>query len=104
MSLLGYITGSNKRNLIKNLIDEGSEIIDIRDSKDYLKGHVPGARNIPQHLILSRADDLKNNNTPVILYGAKKDDAKEITEQLKDKGVAAVNGGNLQKMQAMAIG
>lgn len=104
MSLLGFLTGSKKRNLIRNLIDDGSEIIDIRDSKEYLKAHVHGSRNIPEHLIKAKVEDLKQQKSPYILYGMDKDHAKASVELLKQHGIAAINGGNFQKMQMLSMG
>ena len=103
MSIFGYLTGTNKRNNLRNLIEEGAIIIDIRDSKSYLRGHVVGARNIPGDLMLSRIDEFKQKAKAIILYGAKKKDADALTKSLKEKGLIVFNGGSIGQMQIIAM-
>lgn len=46
---------------------EPLQIIDVRSARDYAKGHVPGAINIPLGEIRGRLDEL-DPNTPTITY------------------------------------
>lgn len=44
---------------LKSAIDAGSaHVLDVREAFEYAAGHVPGAINLPMHLIPLRADEI----------------------------------------------
>jgi rhodanese-related sulfurtransferase len=55
-------------NQIKSLVkDQDSLLIDVRSSKEYQRGHIPGAINIPLPNLGENLDQIPKNR-PVILY------------------------------------
>ena len=66
----------------------GGAVIDVRESGEYLAGHLPGAVNIPRGVLEFKIGDnatLANKNLPIVLY-------------CKTGGRAALAAVNLQRM------
>jgi rhodanese-related sulfurtransferase len=51
----------------KQIIDSGSQLIDVRTDVEYEAGHIPGARHIPLSDLQREADGL-DRDQPVIIY------------------------------------
>lgn len=103
MSLLGYITGANNRNKLRDAMDAGAIVIDIRPSSQYLKGHFKDARNMPSGVINSRIDILIKEARPIIIYGETKNEAASVVEMLSAKGILALNGKTFTSMQSLMM-
>ena len=77
----------------KELVTNGSIIIDVRSASEYKAGHIPGSKNYPLDNIRSKVAELKKLNKPVITVcrsGARSGMAKGI---LKSAGIEVYNGG-----------
>ena len=69
-------------------IAAGGAVIDVRESGEYLAGHLPGAVNIPRGVLEFKIGDsavLANKELPIVLY-------------CKTGGRAALAAVNLQRM------
>ena len=74
-------------------------IIDVRPSKEYEKGHVPGALNIPINEIPVRLQEVDKMPRPIITYYKSGYYSKAATFYLKQKGLNEVyNGGSIFDM------
>jgi rhodanese-related sulfurtransferase len=51
----------------KQIIDSGSQLIDVRTDVEFEAGHIPGARHVPLADIQREAGGL-NREKPVVLY------------------------------------
>ena len=93
-SFLGF--GSGK---LKNALQKGAIIIDLRTGTEYDRGHVPDAFNIPVDRIKASAERLKEAKRPVIVCCNSGDRSGTAVQQLKAKGVKEVyNGGNWETL------
>lgn len=82
------ITPSNLVNLVNR---EGALILDIRDNKDFGKGHIAGAVNIPFASLDSRVGELdKFKDKPVVLVCKMGQHASAVGRKLKTQGFADV--------------
>ena len=62
--------------------------VDIRDASAYARYRIPGAIHVPAADVESRADKLRPVDGKVrVLYSRSTDDAKELAEKLRAKGV-----------------
>lgn len=52
---------------VETWLDEGAQIVDVREAWEFGAGHVPGAVNIPLDELVSRLDELRE---PVVLVCA----------------------------------
>lgn len=84
---------SPERINVRQLLDDGAIVIDVRSAGEFASGHYPGARNIPLDTIGSRAEELKRARKPLITVcrsGARSASAKAILEKA---GLEVYNGG-----------
>jgi rhodanese-related sulfurtransferase len=51
----------------KQIIDSGSQLIDVRTASEFEAGHIPGARHIPLADVQREAENL-DRDAPVVLY------------------------------------
>lgn len=82
---------------LKELVDAGNKdiyILDIRETKDYNQGHIPGAHNIPFKKIGENLDKLPTDKT-IIVYCYTGQTGGQTTAALNIAGFTAksLNGG-----------
>jgi rhodanese-related sulfurtransferase len=80
-----------------------SMIVDVREPYEYIRGHVPGAVNIPSSEFLlgrSRLTDLPKD-TQLVVYCVSGTRSGEVIRVLKHAGfINVVNGINRQQVEA----
>ena len=92
MGLLEKIFG--KRVDLREILDKGAIIIDVRSEAEFSGGHVKGATNIPLGNIKGEAHNIKSLNKPIILCCASGMRSGIATGTLKKAGIEAYNGGS----------
>ena len=80
---------------IKKLMDDGYEIVDVREDWEWKKGHVPGARHVVLNAILSnpRAHKFQDRTIFVCQVGERSAVASEMAVALGVKDVVNFRGG-----------
>ena len=80
---------------IKKLIDEGYEVVDVREDWEWKKGHVPGARHVVLASILSnpRGQTFRDRTIFVCQVGERSAVASEMAVALGVKDVVNFRGG-----------
>ena len=70
---------------------EDAQVIDVRETDEYVSGHVPEARNIPVSAIDDRLADLeKSKDVPLIVVCQSGARSAKVVEKLRRKGFAKV--------------
>jgi rhodanese-related sulfurtransferase len=54
----------------KEMIDQGTPVIDVREMHEYTSGHVPGAKLIPVNTVMKRTDELPESGAIVFICAA----------------------------------
>lgn len=83
--------GKTSSTEARRLVESGARLVDVRTPGEFASGHLPGAINIPLDQIGARADELKKESKPVVLYcasGVRSGQAKRI---LAGAGIADVH-------------
>ena len=87
----------NSQGVTRLLNTENAVLIDLRDSKDYARGHITSAINIPHAKLAARMGELdKYKSTPVILVDAIGQHSGAVGKELKAAGfenVVRLSGG-----------
>jgi rhodanese-related sulfurtransferase len=68
-------------------------IIDVRTPEEFRMGHVAGSVNIPLQEILSRVDEIRSMEAPLVLCCASGNRSGMATSLLQREGVDCSNGG-----------
>lgn len=68
---------------------KNAQVIDVRDSAEFAKGSVPGAKNLPADAATSRAKELKKDK-PVVVVDASGGHAGRVAAQLRSAGFEQV--------------
>ncbi len=82
----------------KSMVENGATLLDVRTPGEFAAGHVPGAINIPVHLLSTRLEELGDKTKPIVVYcqsGKRSGRAKTL---LLENGFAKVH--NMGPMSA----
>src|SRR3981189_1559956 len=84
-----------KLDEVKKLIDEGYEVVDVREDWEWNKGHVPGARHVVLNAILANpiAQKFRDRSIFVCQVGERSAVASEMAVALGVKDVVNFRGG-----------
>lgn len=76
-----------------------ASFVEVRTPEEYGSGHYPGAVNIPLNEVLSRIDEFKDMQKPVVLYCRSGNRSGMAAALLKQHGITEVyNGGGLDDL------
>jgi rhodanese-related sulfurtransferase len=80
---------------IRNLIDEGYDIVDVREDWEWHKGHLPGAKHVVLSEILAHPNAQKFNDRTIFVcaVGERSAVAAEMAVALGVKDVVSFRGG-----------
>lgn len=99
MGLLSILGLSGKSENIKEFIDKGAIIIDVRTPGEFQGGHIKGSKNIPLNTLGNQIESIKKFNKPVIACCASGMRSAQATSILKNNGIEVINGGGWSSLQ-----
>lgn len=99
MGLLSMLGLSGKSENIKEFMDKGAVIIDVRTPGEFQGGHIKGTKNIPLNTLGNQVDNIKKLNKPVIACCASGMRSAQATSILKSNGIEAMNGGSWSSLE-----
>lgn len=87
---------------LKEMINNGAIIIDVRTPQEFNGGNLKGAINIPVQVIGSKIDEIKNlnKNNKVILYCKSGGRAGTAESILQKNGIESINIGGYSSWAA----
>ena len=53
---------------LRQLLDEGTQLIEVLPAENYASGHLPGAINIPLMSLDARSSAMLDRSRPVVVY------------------------------------
>lgn len=89
-----------KSKSVKEFMEKGAVIIDVRSAGEFQTGHIKGSKNIPLNVISSKINDIKKLDKPVIACCASGMRSAQATSILKSNGIDAMNGGGWSSLQS----
>jgi rhodanese-related sulfurtransferase len=99
MGLLSMLGLGGKSESIKEFVDKGAIIIDVRTPGEFQGGHIKGSKNIPLNSIGNQIESIKKLNKPVIACCASGMRSSQATSILKNNGIEAMNGGGWTSLE-----
>ncbi len=80
-------------NEIKEYLDKGAVVLDVRTVGEWNEGHSEGAKHIVLDTIPHNVEEIKSWNKPVIAVCRSGARSGQATEFLTEQGVDIINGG-----------
>jgi rhodanese-related sulfurtransferase len=99
MGLLSMLGLGGKSESVKEFVDKGAIIIDVRTPGEFQGGHIKGSKNIPLNTIGNQIESIKKMNKPVIACCASGMRSSQATSILKSNGIEAMNGGGWASLE-----
>ncbi|HEV2352870.1 MAG TPA: rhodanese-like domain-containing protein [Puia sp.] len=97
MSWLSELFGGS--GAIREALQQGAVVIDLRTAYDYDQGHIPHSLNIPEDRIKANIDRIRDLRRPVILCCGPGGGCWGAVDMLRQAGIpSVVNGGNWQSL------
>lgn len=90
---------SGKSESVKDFMDKGAVIIDVRTVGEFREGHIKGSKNIPLDTIGNQIESIKKMNKPVIACCASGMRSAQATSILKSNGIDVMNGGSWSSLE-----
>ncbi len=69
----------------KALVEQGAQLVDVRDPHEFAAGALPGAVNLPLSMVPVKAQEVLDRSRPVVLYclsGARSAQAQMLLQRL----------------------
>jgi phage shock protein E len=99
MGLLSMLGLGGKAESVKEFVDKGAIIIDVRTPGEFQGGHIKGSKNSPLNTIGNQIESIKKLNKPVIACCASGMRSSQATSILKSNGIDAMNGGGWMSLE-----
>ena len=99
MGLLSILGLSGKTESVKEFMDKGAVIIDVRTVGEYKNGHIKDSKNIPLDTIHSKVNEIKRMEKPVIVCCQSGMRSTQANSILKSNGIESMNGGGWQSLE-----
>jgi phage shock protein E len=100
MGLLSMLGIGGKTESVKDFMDKGAVIIDVRTVGEFREGHIKGAKNIPLDTVFSKVEEIKKLNKPVIVCCRSGMRSAQANSILKNSGIDCMNGGGWQSLES----
>jgi len=100
MGLLSMLGLGGKTESVKEFVDKGAIIIDVRTPGEFQGGHIKGSKNIPLNTIENQIESIKKLNKPVIACCASGMRSSQATSILKSNGIDVINGGGWSSLES----
>lgn len=85
---------------LKEAIEKGGQVVDVRSAGEFAGGNVKGSLNIPLNTVESKVEEFKKLKEPVILCCASGNRSGQATRFLKAQGINCINGGGWTSVNA----
>jgi phage shock protein E len=86
-------------NTLKEKIQAGARIVDVRTPAEFADGSYPGAVNIPISVLAARMNELEPKDAPIVLFCASGARSGQGARLLKKAGFSdVINAGGLDDM------
>lgn len=83
---------------IKDYLEKGAVVLDVRTLMEWNDGHIKGAKHIVLNLIPLEIDKIKSWGKPIIAVCKSGGRSGQATQFLKQNGVDVINGGPWQNV------
>jgi rhodanese-related sulfurtransferase len=98
MGLLNKLLGLPDKSTIREKLNKGAILLDVRTKEEYHYGHIEGSINIPVSDIPNKLNKLDKDKT-IIAVCASGARSAQVVRYLKSKGFDSYNGGGWSSLR-----
>lgn len=98
MGLFNLFKRKKMGSEIKEYLEKGAVILDVRTQAEWDEGHSKGAEHIVLNLIPLKIEEIKAFNKPVIAVCKSGGRSGQATQFLSSNGIDVINGGPWQNV------
>ncbi len=98
MNLSKEFSNKKKQEEIKNYIEKGAIVLDVRTLEEWNEGHSERAEHIVLNTIPKEIDKIKIWNKPIVTVCRSGNRSGQATKFLLNKGFDVINGGSWQNV------
>ncbi len=98
MGFFNFFGGGSSTDQVKEYIEKGAKILDVRTPAEWAEGHAKGSELITLNEVQQNIDKIKSWNKPVVVVCRSGGRAGSAISYLKNAGIDAVNGGAWQNV------
>lgn len=98
MGLLNKLLGLPDKSTIREKLNKGAILLDVRTKEEYNYGHIEGSINIPVSDIPNKLNKLDKDKT-IIAVCASGARSAQVVRYLKSKGFDSYNGGGWSSLR-----
>ncbi len=98
MGLFGMFSQKNKSEEIKEYLEKGAIVLDVRTQAEWNEGHTESAKHIVLNLIPTEIEEIKSWKKPVITVCRSGGRSGQASQFLAQNGVDVINGGPWQNV------
>lgn len=99
MGIMDFLGFGNKTDKVKDFVEKGAVIIDVRTYEEFASGHIKGSKNIPLQIISSKVNDIKKWDKPVIVCCRSGMRSAQANSVLNNNGIESINGGGWESLE-----
>ena len=98
MGLFGIFSQKDTSNEIKEYLNKGAIILDVRTQMEWDDGHIAKSQHIVLNLIPVKIDEIKSWNKPIIAVCKSGGRSGQARQFLLQNGLDVINGGPWQNV------
>jgi phage shock protein E len=93
-----------KPSRLRDVLEDGALLLDVRSVFEYHAGHAPGAVNLPLDELEDRLPELGPPGRPIVVYCASGARSREAASTLRAQGFVVLDAGTLAAVTRDASG
>lgn len=98
MGLFGMFTQKDSDQNIKEYLNKGAVVLDVRTQQEWDEEHLSSAKHMVLNSIPDHVDELKQLEKPLIAVCKSGGRSEQATQFLKAQGLDIINGGPWQNV------
>lgn len=98
MGLFGIFSQKDSVEKIKEYIENGAIVLDVRTQQEWNEGHIEGAKHIVLNTIPNCLEEIKAIQKPIVAVCKSGGRSQNATDFLKQHGLDVINGGPWQNV------
>lgn len=99
MGLFDLFKRKDMSTEIKEYLEKGAVVLDVRTVEEWNSGHSKDAKLITLSTVAARVDEIKSWNKPVIAVCRSGGRSGQAVQFLQNQGVDVINGGPWQNVE-----